>query len=167
LLISVTGISGQSMFRKILDFDGDGRADFAVVHQENNLKVWYIWQSTAGFRAMQWGFATDSMVPGDYDGDGKTDVAVYRIQHSSNARHDFYILQSQDNSFAAKSLTTPSPGFVYYVRQQDYDGDGKTDQAVYRRGSPNGVYYINESLNGFRAFAWANSNDLPVTYESR
>jgi hypothetical protein len=36
----------------------------------------------------------------------------------------------------------------------DFDGDSKADIAVYCRGSPNGVYYINES-----------PNDLPVTYQ--
>ncbi|HNU07124.1 MAG TPA: hypothetical protein PKO33_05105, partial [Pyrinomonadaceae bacterium] len=27
---------------------------------------------------MNWGLATDTLVPADYDGDGKTDAAIYR-----------------------------------------------------------------------------------------
>jgi len=128
LLISVIGISGQSTFSKILDFDGDRKADFAVVRHENNLKFWYIWQSTAGFRAVQWGLLGDFNATGDYDGDGKTDIAVYRGVNVPpiSFQHDYYILQSGDNSFASKSITTIRANF-HFANQQDYDGDGKTD----------------------------------------
>jgi hypothetical protein len=31
--------------------------------------------------AVQWGFGTDTLVPGDYDADGKTDIAVWRPEN--------------------------------------------------------------------------------------
>ncbi|MBK8151320.1 MAG: hypothetical protein IPK58_24750 [Acidobacteria bacterium] len=41
-------------------------------------RVWYINRSTAGFLASQFGLSNDRMVSGDYDGDGKTDLAAFR-----------------------------------------------------------------------------------------
>ena len=129
VLIALTsGVSAQNMFRKINDFDGDGRADYAVMRTENGLKVWYVWQSTAGFAGVQWGLDFDTNVAGDYDGDGRTDFAVSRLEVQSNPFalfHRFYILQS-GGGMGFKSFnrfnqveTRPMP--------QDYDGDGKTD----------------------------------------
>ena len=79
-LISVfltTTVFGQNMFRKINDFDGDGKADFAVTRNEGGNKIWYVWQTTGGFTAYQWGLATDENAAGDYDGDGKTDPGIF------------------------------------------------------------------------------------------
>jgi len=55
----------------------DGKADIAVWRPSEG--VWYIFQSrTASIQSFVLGFPTDIPVPGDYDGDGKTDFAVYR-----------------------------------------------------------------------------------------
>ncbi len=40
--------------------------------------TWYILGSTTGFQATAWGSGSDIPVPGDFDGDGRTDVAIFR-----------------------------------------------------------------------------------------
>src|SRR5262249_53579140 len=64
----------------------------------------------------------------DFDGDGRSDIALYRDGV-------WWILRSSNGggigvTFGGAPQDIPVPG--------DYDGDGKTDQAVYR----DGVWYI-------------------------
>jgi hypothetical protein len=137
-------MSAQNMFRKVNDFDGDGKADFAITRAENGLKVWYLWQSTAGFSVFQWGLGSDQNAAGDYDGDGRTDFAVHRI-FSNPDNVVFYILQSQTNSLVSKNFFRHN---FNRPMQQDYDGDGKTDPANWASdGSGGGVSIFLSTTN--------------------
>jgi len=63
----------------------------------------------------------------DYDGDGKSDLAVYR---ESNGKWDVMISGS---GYQAASIVFGGPGHEPVLA--DYDGDGKSDPAVYRESS--------------------------------
>ena len=52
--------------------------------------IWYLSRSTQGFTYQQFGQAGDVPQPGDYDGDGKGDLAVFRTGN-------WYILNSSGN----------------------------------------------------------------------
>ncbi len=80
------------------DYDGDGKTDLAVVRAgvpgADNL-AWFIVQSRDNsIGGYYFGLPTDDLTAqADYDGDGKTDVGVWR-----NSNGTFYFLQSGSNN---------------------------------------------------------------------
>ncbi len=133
------------------DFDGDRQTDVAVWRPSTG--VWHILRSNNNsYTGIQFGAASfgDVPVPGNYDGDSKIDIAVFRSG-------TWFILNSSNNQvrgvqFGA-ATDKPMPG--------DYDADGKTDIAVYRPS--NGYWYIlRSSDNQVSAISWGFGTDIPL-----
>jgi hypothetical protein len=92
--------------------------------------------------------------PFDFDGDGKSDVAVFRPSSAI-----WYILQSNNNSLRSTPWGLSSDGLA----PADYDGDGKADVAVYRPGTGSVFYILQSSDNSVRSTPWGTTGDMPVS----
>lgn len=123
-------IFAQNMFRKVNDFDGDGKSDFAVTRNENGQKYWYVFQSTGGYSVYQFGADTDVVCPGDYDNDGKTDYAIHRryVVNPGFHQNELWIRQSLTNSVVTDSFNT-NANWDTKPFPQDFTGTGRTDRA--------------------------------------
>lgn len=133
------------------DFDGDSRSDVAVWRPSTG--VWHVQRSADNsYNSLQFGGASfgDVAVPGNYDGDHKTDYAVYR-------NGTWYIWQSSNAQVRTAQLGIATDKPV----QGDYDGDGKTDVAVWRPST--GIWYIQKSSdNGYDIRQFGLNGDVPL-----
>jgi hypothetical protein len=148
------------------DYNGDGYADFTIYRAEGtSQRIWTLFGSAdllnQTFRTEVFGSTTDLFVPGDYDGDGKTDLAVTRFVGT-----------------AIRWIYKPSSGApVAFINwglnatdlevHGDYDGDGTTDLAIWRNsGTLAGYYIVRLSGGGVMYEQWGGlAGDTPTIWE--
>lgn len=104
--------------------------------------IWYCLggPGSQGFQ-VNWGNGAlgDVPVPGDYDGDTKTDLAIWRP--ASGNVGAWWIYRSSNGTFYLENLGYENEKPV----QADYDGDGKTDVAMFNPSD--GTWRITYSSN--------------------
>src|SRR6476620_10195223 len=100
---------------------------------------------------MQWGGGGDLPVPGDYDADGWTDLAVFRPSTAT-----WYVLSLRTGATTGVPFGVPTdvpvPG--------DYDGDRRTDIAVFRPS--NGTWYLWLVAGITTGVQWGGAGDVPI-----
>lgn len=139
-------VSGSNQTR--FDFDRDGKADVSVFRPSTG--GWYIANSSGGYSLFQFGQNGDKPVSADYDGDGRTDAAVYR-------GGNWYRLKSSNGSYDGVGFGLPSD----LPAPADFDGDGKADVAVFRPSS--GTWFVLNSSNGSLTVVQFGANgDIPM-----
>lgn len=139
------------------DYDGDGQADIAVYTRLVGIPeappppsyFSYRSSSSANTTTYQWGLSGDLFSSGDFDGDQRADVTVFRPSDG------FWYLSQSTAGFRAFQFgqrnDIPVPA--------DYDGDRKTDIAVFRNGF---WYQFLSETNSFNAIHFGQIGDIPI-----
>ncbi len=147
------------------DYDGDNVADFAVYRSSQSPTAngpcgagaaWFYRPSSApsvNFRYVCWGSVGDKVAPGDYDGDGRNDFAVFRIVEGAGV---FFVNKSGggvDTVYWGGAGDQTMPG--------DFDGDGKTDYVVARPTNPREFYVLTQN-GAIQSYQFGAIGDIPV-----
>ncbi len=130
-------LAGENAF---IDFDGDCKTDVSTFRPNGgggSAEWWYLNSSDGGNGAFSFGTSTDTPVPADFTGDGKTDVAFWRPSTG-----EWYVIRSEDSTFFAfpfgSAGDVPMPG--------DFDGDGEADATVFRPSA--NIWFTRRSSDG-------------------
>jgi hypothetical protein len=124
------------------DYDGDGSSDLAVF--DTGTGAWYVYTLGLSGRpagvlawAQPWGWPGALPVPGDYDGDGSSDLAVFDT--GTGAWYVYTLgLSGRPAGVLAWAMGWGWPGALPVPG--DYDGDGSSDLAVFDTGT--GAWYV-------------------------
>ncbi|MCC6327455.1 MAG: VCBS repeat-containing protein [Acidobacteria bacterium] len=141
----------------VVDFNGDGMTDYAVTRPAAGVGSQLTWftQLRGGSprTPQQWGISGDQVISGDFDGDGRDDVGVFR---SSNAT--FYIINSSTQTIRIDPFGQVGDDARVVG---DYDGDGRDDVAVYRSGPQSAWFYKTSEDGNIKSILWGEAGDFP------
>jgi len=134
------GVGSTPIAVVIADFNKDNNLDFAVALQGSNQIVTYlgngagVFTKADTFSAGKLAIPADEsygtgakLVAGDFDGDGKLDLATF-----NSSDHTVSVMRGQGNGLFSARVTTATPSSfdLLGLAAGDFNRDGKTDLAV-------------------------------------
>lgn len=146
------------------DYDGDGKADPTVVVQTPNGLFWNSFMSQTNSFISRPGRAVNTDIPirGDFDGDGKGDIAFY-TGTAREPQNAFFILHSSQSAGEIRYFGT---GSTDYIVAGDFDGDDKSDIAIWRgktQGTDGTWWWHSSFSNTINVVKWGiGGYDIPV-----
>ena len=132
-----TTLSGNDAAVKALAIQADGKIVAAGLGYKGD---------AGGFVVAR--FLAEPNIKLDFDGDGRSDAAVFRPSDS------IWYLDRSTSGFAATQFGLSND----QLTPADYDGDGKTDISVFRDGV---WYWINSSNSSFSTVSFGSFGDIP------
>ena len=130
LFTALSATSTDHSFK--LDFDGDGRTDIALYREgsrdpgvDPQPSYWYFLNTYTGQMGVtHWGRTLDVPAPADYDGDGKTDVGIYRWWNFETGDANEYWLSKSTGGYEVLVYEW-NPGYDKFNR--NYIGDARAE----------------------------------------
>jgi hypothetical protein len=150
------------------DYDGDSVSDIAVYdRQAQKFKVYARPYTTLAENIQrELTLDVDLPAPGDFNGDGRTDfVGVKNFQSQSDQPLIWKVRYNFRNGFVVGFDVAWGMSYEYPV-PGDYDGDGKTDLAVYNKDTSTWTIRRSSDLQMWTVVL-GDSNDTPVTFPTQ
>jgi hypothetical protein len=116
--------------------------------------------SDFGVEYINWGGPNDFIVPGDFDGDGKSD---FMIRRNGSNPFQWYLLERDGGGTGNSPIIWGTTGDL--ITPGDYDGDGKQDVAVWRPDAnpDNNYFFVRRSSDMMlQSFEWGSQQDAPT-----
>ena len=158
-------VFGSGSFPSAGDFNGDGRGDFRV---QSGANWWTMLNGSFQTSVQPFGTSLFFEAPGDYDGDGKVDNGGTLSEGGQFAWYYLSTLNPTQDPYLTRKAWGPTSGFR---AQGDYDGDGRTDYAVWVEGTVPGFWVLPSNGSASTFFQWgqvATPDDYPIAeYNNR
>jgi len=148
------------------DYNGDRLTDLTVFRATENNTLLFLFLTGTGIvhsmPSVEFGQVGDVIVPGDFDGDGISDLAVVEQSGGSLA---WRILLSSEQDGGRRELIVVYGLSGDEILPADFDGDGKTDLNVVRN-MPDGTKLWLPNSSGqvpLEPVSWGFSSDIALT----
>ncbi|MCR6488227.1 FG-GAP-like repeat-containing protein [Amycolatopsis sp. OK19-0408] len=154
------------------DFNGDGKDDIATFTLSTSGDVYVALSDGTKFGAGalwhgDFGYGTELPAIGDFNGDGKDDIAVF----TRGSTADVYVALSDGTKFVGNGVKWHD-SFAWNSEQPavgDFNGDGKDDIATFTRGTTSDVFvslsdgtkFVGNSVKWHDAFGL--DGEIPAT----